>query len=425
MSQNTPPNYRPLTTSDVAAHLAGNDAVSEVLGPDSDQWRVEEIGDGNLNLVFRVAGSAGTVIVKQALPYLRARGEKWKLPLSRAFFESQALQRQAVRAPGLTPVVLHYDPDFALTVMEYLAPHIILRKGLVQGHRYPNVARDLGLFLAQTLFRGSDFSLDATQKRADTALFAGNDALCAVTEARVFTEPYIDAELNRWTRPQLDATITRIRNDGAMKTAVNEMKTIFMTRTESLLHGDLHSGSVMVTVDDTRVIDPEFAFYGPMSFDVGALLANYLIAYLAQPGQASTGDDRVEYAEWILDTIAQTWHVFAEEFHRLWHDERSGALFPPGMVGKDEDEALLALTRFLENVFRESLGFAGAKMTRRIIGAAHVEDLESIADPGLRATREKYVLTVARRLLLQRDAFRDIDAVLDTVREVSRNEPEF
>ena len=85
--------------------------------------------------------------------------------------------------------------------MEHLSPHIILRKGLVQGIRYPKLARDLGRFLARTLFRGSDLSLDASVKRADMALFAGNDALCAVTEARVFTEPYYDAELNRWTSP--------------------------------------------------------------------------------------------------------------------------------------------------------------------------------------------------------------------------------
>jgi 5-methylthioribose kinase len=40
---------------------------------------------------------------------------------------------------------------------------------------------------------------------------------------------------------------------------------------EALIHGDLHTGSVMVTREETRVIDPEFAFYGPMDFDVGAV----------------------------------------------------------------------------------------------------------------------------------------------------------
>jgi 5-methylthioribose kinase len=30
------------------------------------------------------------------------------------------------------------------------------------------------------------------------------------------------------------------------------------------------------------VIDPEFAFYGPMGFDLGAILANFFLAYLSQ-----------------------------------------------------------------------------------------------------------------------------------------------
>jgi thiamine kinase-like enzyme len=41
----------------------------------------------------------------------------------------------------------------------------------------------------------------------------------------------------------------------------------------ALLHGDLHTGSIMCTETTTFVIDHEFAFYGPMGFDVGAFLA--------------------------------------------------------------------------------------------------------------------------------------------------------
>ncbi len=46
---------------------------------------------------------------------------------------------------------------------------------------------------------------------------------------------------------------------------------------QALIHGDLHTGSIMVNEQDTKVIDPEFAFYGPMGFDVGTLLANLLL----------------------------------------------------------------------------------------------------------------------------------------------------
>ena len=54
----------------------------------------------------------------------------------------------------------------------------------------------------------------------------------------------------------------------------------------ALLHGDLHTGSIMAEAGKTMVIDPEFAFYGPMGFDIGALLANLLLAYFASDGLA-------------------------------------------------------------------------------------------------------------------------------------------
>ncbi len=51
-----------------------------------------------------------------------------------------------------------------------------------------------------------------------------------------------------------------------------------MTHGEALIHGDLHTGSVMVGGGRTVAIDPEFAFYGPVGFDLGALWANAIIA---------------------------------------------------------------------------------------------------------------------------------------------------
>ena len=67
---------------------------------------------GNLNLVFRVENTNAAVIAKQALPYIRARGENWPLPLSRSYFEYEALIRQSERAPNAVPNVYYYDPTF-------------------------------------------------------------------------------------------------------------------------------------------------------------------------------------------------------------------------------------------------------------------------------------------------------------------------
>ena len=56
-------------------------------------WKVREVGDGNLNLVFVVEGPKSGVVLKQALPYVRLVGESWPLSVRRAFFEHQALAR--------------------------------------------------------------------------------------------------------------------------------------------------------------------------------------------------------------------------------------------------------------------------------------------------------------------------------------------
>jgi len=194
--------------------------------------------------------------------------------LSRAHYEYLALSRQAQLAPGLVPaLLLHHNKALALTVMELIEPHIIMRRGLVAGTHYPRFVGDITTFMAQNLFFTSDLALSAAEKKEGIAAFAGNHALCKITEDLIFTDPYRIAEQNRWTAPYLDAVAAELREDMDLHVAVSRLKLKFMASPEALLHGDLHTGSIMVTATETRVIDPEFAFYGPMGFDVGAVIA--------------------------------------------------------------------------------------------------------------------------------------------------------
>ena len=74
--------YEPLTVESLATRLGGIGAISSRLGADTSKWESSEVGDGNLNLVFIVKSDIGSVIVKQALPYVRLVGDSWPLPLS-------------------------------------------------------------------------------------------------------------------------------------------------------------------------------------------------------------------------------------------------------------------------------------------------------------------------------------------------------
>ena len=74
----------------------------------------------------------------------------------------------------------------------------------------------------------------------------------------------------------------------------------FITEAQALLHGDMHTGSLMVTQDTTYAIDAEFAVYGPIAFDVGKFLANLLLAFFALDGHCSGREQRSQQRQWLL-----------------------------------------------------------------------------------------------------------------------------
>ncbi len=412
--------YHPLDIGTLPDYLTKISKCAAKLGGSASDWQVDEVGDGNLNLVFIVRGPDGSLVAKQALPYVRLVGESWPLPLKRAFFEHEALTTQIDCTPDLLPAVYHYDDAMALTVMEHLTPHIILRKGLIAGTIYPNLAEDISEFMAQTLFKTSDLYLSAKEKKRRNAVFCDNDELCKITEDLVFTDPYRIAELNRWTSPQLDDIAAGFREDAALKVAVQALKEIFMGRAEALIHGDLHSGSIMVTGTQTKVIDPEFAFYGPRGFDVGAVLGNLFLAYFSQPGHATDSNNRVDYGEWILTQVCAVWDGFGSKFLQLWETHGKGDSYVAELFSDPDGAVALAAHReaYIHKLFQDSLGFAGAKMIRRILGLAHVEDLEVIEDQDLRAACETKALLLGRALIVDRESYADIAAVVGYARQL-------
>lgn len=389
------------------------------VGSDIAAWDVREVGDGNLNLVFIVKGEKGSVVVKQALPYFRLVGADWPLSLRRTFFEYQALRRQEARAPGMVPAVFHFDEQQAFVVMEHLEGHVTLRKALIQGQQLPRIAEHLGLFMARTLFRGSDLHMETGERKADLALFAGNADLCAITETLVFTDPYFAAPLNRHTAPQLDRLVASLRKDRDLRVEAQKLKQLFATKAETLIHGDLHTGSIMVDADSTKVIDPEFAFYGPAAFDVGVLIGDFWMSFFSQRGHEN-GGDRAAMRRYLLKVVSNIWTGFRDEYSRLWHDERMGMLYPRRLFEDrgDGSGAEQALHQVLHAIWEEMLGFAGIGIHRRILGLAHNADFELIEDRELRAQCEARALYFGRHLVMDRSSIQSIDeanALADTL----------
>jgi len=364
----------------------------------------EDLADGNINLVFRVycrSDRSRSAIIKQALPWSR-RYPEIILPLDRIRIEHDAMQVQSRYCAECVPRIYHYDPEMYLIVMEDLNHHVVMRFGLMEQTIYPCFAAHIGRFAARTLFHTSGFFLDASEKKTMVARFI-NPAMCRITEDLVFTQPWSEHSRNR-NNPLIAREAARLRSDGELCAEVLRLKNCFMCHAEALIHGDLHTGSIMVNREETKVFDSEFAFYGPMGFDIGAILANLLLSYASQEWFAPDPVLRARYREWLLAAMAAVWNVFEAEFCRLWEED-----------GNAEWPSPLFRRRFLGNLLRDSAGYAGCKIVRRILGLAHVPDLEAIPDLEARASAERLALGIAREWLMNSRKFATVSDMLELV----------
>ena len=414
--------YRQLSEGSVTAYLAG---LPEMQGRFSsfDDLDVHEVGDGNLNYVYIVTNRTRpdeTVAVKQSVPFLRIVGESWPLSRHRMDFEIAALKRQAELCPEHVPEVYFASSDMSLVVMRNLRDHRILRGEMIKGKRFPLLADHMSTFLARTLFFTSDLSLAHNEKK-EAVRNSINIELCKITEDFVFTHPYDDSDTNDYNPELPRAAIDGIQKDPAVRAAVGEMKYAFMTGAEALIHGDLHIGSIMGNESETYVIDPEFAFYGPMGFDIGALIGNLYLAYFAQEWrQRDLGNDPDPYRRWLLETADAVWSGFEQKFLQLWRSSDAGR--GVSFIGRDIDGdrgGKAFRESFMRKLLADSIGFAACKMMRRIVGIAKVADIVGIPDLKARANIEQQALEMGRRMVVRRREFGTIADLTALAQEIS------
>jgi 5-methylthioribose kinase len=173
------------------------------------------------------------------------------------------------------------------------------------------------------------------------------------------------------------------------------LKYKFMTAGQALVHGDLHTGSVMVRHGadggECKVIYPEFCYYGPIGFDLGALFGNYLAAR----ARAAVLDRPAEFQQWLADLGPETWNAFEAEMRRLW----------PDRLDKTWTDSFL--DAWLAQVAKDTIGFGGCKANRRIIGLAKVTDIQQLP-PDEHVKAATMVLRTASTWIKERDSLKTV-----------------
>ncbi|WP_457638472.1 S-methyl-5-thioribose kinase [Oceanithermus sp.] len=367
------------------------------LGGGPEDWVAEPITDGNVNLLFRVKNpeTGRSLIVKQALGYAW-RYPDFKMPTERLEVEHAVLQVAAEHAPEQVPEVYFFSPEDAVLVMEDLNRHREMRAALSRLERFPRAAEHLGRYMARTLFYTSDLYLPSGEKKRWAAELV-NPVLRKVQEDLVFTQPFVRHPNNRYSKP-LEPLVREIYADDALRAEVLELKERYMTQAQALIHNDLHTGSILANEEETKVVDPEFAFFGPMGHDLGTYLGNLALAYAAAEAHAPNEEEKRAFREWLLESMAETWRVFEREFLAAWEKDAQHAAWPSDRYRE----------RYLKRLLQDTAGFGAAEMYRRLIGMAHVSDFWSIEDELERARAESLALAAARSWLMDRHGFDSI-----------------
>lgn len=372
----------------------------------SEKLNCAEIGDGNLNYVFRIVDeeSGKSLIVKQAGDTARISDE-FKLSTNRIRIESNVLKLEGELAPGLVPDVYLFDDVMNCCVMEDLSDHTILRTALNEGRIFPKLADDLSTFMVNTLLLTSDVVMEHKEKKALVQDYI-NPELCEISEDLVYSEPFTDHNSRNDLFPANKEWIEQnIYADDALRFEAAKLKFAFMTNAQALIHGDLHSGSVFVKEDSTKVIDPEFAFYGPMGYDIGNVVANLMFAW----SRAQVLNSNQEYAVWLEKTITDTVDLFAEKFLASWKENVTDIMAKePGFD-----------RWYLDSVLKDTASVTGMEIIRRIAGLAKVKDLTTIEDEQQRVKAERICLTAAKQFILNASAFKTGEEFLSVIKDAA------
>lgn len=353
---------------------------SDFFGAD-EKLVCKEIGDGNINYVFKIIGKNKSVVLKQADVLLRS--SKRPLDINRIYIESEVLKIQSSYSKGV-PEIYFYDDVMHVIAMEDISSYKNMRLELLNGKIFPNFANQITDFLVDTLVPTTDLIMKSEEKKKDVQKFI-NIEMCDISEDLVFTEPYYDYKnRNVILEKNRDFVQKNIYDNERLHFKVAIMRNNFMNNAQALIHGDLHTGSIFINEGGIKIIDPEFAFYGPMAYDIGNVIGNlYFAMYYNEI--VSNNKQMYEYLQRTIYNII----VFIKK--KMEKKLKSLIQLP---IYNDE-----FIRNYVDRTISDSLRYAGTEMIRRVVGDSKVLEITSVKDVDKRADLEKSILNRALMLI--------------------------
>lgn len=373
-----------------------------------DLHAVKESIDGYVNLIFHVYDETGkSIILKQMLSFPRFKIEEERnniyeetdfiLDLGRMRSEIATLIFWNSVSPGICPEIYLFDETHRIIVMEDLMALSLLRYELCRMSTNPNIGEKIGTFFGKNLFFSSNLHLTKYKKKAIEHFFTNPEykALCAV----IFETDNVLVSKLREMVPGTEALRQEIIENQAIQNEIKRLRQLFIEKKECLIHTDLHSSNVMVNSKDLRIIDGEFAGFGPLGQDFGRLTASFCLNYISWFGDTTTTqNEKTTFQNYLFETLNLLYTTFQKEFSDLVHQYRTESY---SLKQMDVDHYLLLQ-------FQDALSFTGVNLASRLAYRGMCYDIERLPEANRRLPC-LLGLEISKELLLNHRNYHSID----------------
>ena len=365
----------------------------------------EEDGDGFINYVFRISDGTHSLIVKQSRINSRAKGP-YVLDINRFKLEYESMKIRSAIVPDLIPKVYDCDEENRVIIVEDVSHLNISRFQLIKGVIFPHLADHIARYMAATEFYTSEYYLPTKDYR-DLAVHFMNSTMRDIMDNVMFLSKVLEEDtIARPLDPDFVTFSKRVVADPDVLIARQKLRHLFMTKGECLIHGDLHTSNIFAGQDETKVIDMEYTFCGPFSYDLGYFTANFIAQYAAACFRPfPTEDARNTYKAYCLSMIRDTYLKFCDYFIEYWREDAKDVY--KNIKGLEEDFRLTTL--------REFIGFAASPMLGRTCGDIAYPDFDSIEDYVQRHNAKCLGIIIDRQMLLKWESYQSIDELISDI----------
>ena len=360
-------------------------------------------GDGYCNYVYRVADRNHSYILKQSTERLRRRGKLMDPSRNRKEYEIMKLRSEIV--PQYVPKLYGADLENHVFIMEDVSNLKLIRYQLNENHRFPELAEQGAHYLAATHFYTSEFYLTADRFRELISTYM-NPELRVVMEDGIFLKIFGADDYDPACGPEFKAFCEAVRFDDHLKLQRYRLRHLFMSKSETLIHGDFHTSNIFADDTTLKVIDMEYTFGGPFSYDLGFIIANLIIQLCSAAFRPfESGYLRQRFMSYVLGLIKSFYTDYIRYFFRFWDKDAKIEY----KVTKGYKEALA------KDILRECFGFAACVNFSRSIGDMDTADFDCIEDNDLR-TKAKFLSVDIDRVLFEKwDSYDNINQIISDI----------